>query len=281
MKLEIPPSPQGAGELHEGGDLSKLAEQVGREILESRLEPGAWARALYQSGGKRHEALGHYTRIRIHDLSLVHKDHQAKSHSFESRRVNKCMGNLKDRQIFMRDFKSVIQHPEDRTVSAREKKGSSQALLTARNGPSLNFLKAPTPTIWLWILFLGTASTLALLGRLAAPGFTGMLAHLLTVFALLAAAITVWAALGVRQVLTKEWIIMGWKPLLVVSCNVVCISSMLLSAKVIRKSVTEDQVAINSVESLQNPAPETTPLRVAEKNTEFVTSRSGKFREEY
>jgi len=281
MKLEISPSSHGADQPHDDEGLSKLAEQVGREILESRLEPGAWARALYQCNGKRHEALQLYTRIRLHELSLVHKDHQAKSHSFESRRVNKCMGDWKVRQTFLRDLNSITSFPESCPVAAGERKSPSQALLTPRNGPPLNFLKATMPTIWLWILFLGTASTLALLARLAAPGFTGVLAHLLTVLSLLAAAVTVWAALGVRQILSREWIIMGWKPLLVVSCNVVCISSLFLSAKVIRKSVSEDQVAIDSVASLQSPAPEVTQMRVAEKNTEFVSSRPDEFRNKY
>ena len=281
MKLEISPSPQGACELHDDESLSALAEQVGREILESRLEPGAWARALYRSGDKRHEALGLYTRIRIKELSHVRKDLQAKSHSFQSRRVNKCMGNWKDRQTFIRDFQSVVHCPEIRPVLAREKKDSFKACITPRRGKPLNFVKSSMPSIWLWILFLGTASTLALLGRIAAPGFTGILAHLLTVSALLAAAVIVWAVVGVRQILSREWIVMGWKPLLVVACNLVCISSVLLSAKVIRQSVTEDQVAINSVLSLQNPAAEISQRRVAEKNTELVSSQSGKFRDEY
>ncbi len=37
--------------------VSEVAEQVGREILESRLEPGAWATALYECDGKRQDAL--------------------------------------------------------------------------------------------------------------------------------------------------------------------------------------------------------------------------------
>lgn len=281
MKLDISPAAHGPDELLDDDGVAKLAEQVGREILESRLEPGAWARALYQANGKHHEALGLYTRIRVNELSLASKEHQAKAYSFESRRVNMCMGNWKERQKFICDYKNFTHSAEIRPVLAKEKKSPSHALLTPRSGPQLNFVKASMPTIWLWILFFGTASSLALLCRLAAPGFTGVLAHLLTALAMLAAAVTVWAALGVRQILPRQWIVMGWKPLLVVSCNVVCISSMFLSAKVIRKSVTEDQVFIDSVESLQRPAYELAPPPVAEKNTELVTRSSREFREEY
>ena len=42
----------------------EVAEQVGREILESRLDPGAWAIALAESKGRKQEALAAYTRIR-------------------------------------------------------------------------------------------------------------------------------------------------------------------------------------------------------------------------
>lgn len=41
---------------------------VGKEILEERLEPTAWARALEQSKGTRDEALTHYVRHRVEAL---------------------------------------------------------------------------------------------------------------------------------------------------------------------------------------------------------------------
>ncbi len=280
MKRNISPLSEGANELPSRENINQLTEQVGREILESQFEPSAWAKALYQSNGKRHEALGHYTRIRISELASASNDHQAKSHSFETRRVSQCMGDLKQRQKLSRVFHKVTHDPRLRPIATKEKMTTQQIVHTPRSGPQLNFVKATMPTIWLWILFLGTASSLALMGRLAAPGFTGGLAHLLTFSALLAAAVTVWGMLGIRQRLSREWIMMGWKPLLVLSCNIVCISSVLLSARLIRKSITEDQVAVYSGGGLQGTQQEFSANRVVEKNTNFTTHGPANFQSE-
>ena len=64
MKTEKTTPAQVAKESNTLVTVTEVAEQVGREILESRLEPGAWATALYECGGKRQDALALYARLR-------------------------------------------------------------------------------------------------------------------------------------------------------------------------------------------------------------------------
>ena len=70
----------------------EIYRQVGKEILDQRLEPAAWARALAECGGTRDEALTHYVRHRA-EILLAARDRQVpKVKSFESRRL----GNFRD-----------------------------------------------------------------------------------------------------------------------------------------------------------------------------------------
>ena len=70
----------------------EIAERVGQEILRDELEPGAWATALATSAGNHQEALACYARIRIRKLAVERRSRQAKSRSFEARRLNTCLG---------------------------------------------------------------------------------------------------------------------------------------------------------------------------------------------
>ena len=70
----------------------EIAERVGQEILRDQLEPGAWATALAASGGEKQDALAVYARIRIRKLSAERRTRQAKSRSFEARRLTTCLG---------------------------------------------------------------------------------------------------------------------------------------------------------------------------------------------
>ena len=115
-----------------------IAEQVGQEIIQNKLEPGAWANALAASGGKRQEALAAYARIRMQQVTAQSRVRRAKALSLEARRLNTCLG-----------IKTV------------------QDLLNRSNrGGQLNLIKPRLSVIWLAILLVGSAGSVASVGRL-------------------------------------------------------------------------------------------------------------------
>ena len=115
-----------------------IAEQVGQEIIQNQLEPGAWANALAASGGKRQEALAAYARIRMQQVTAQSRVRRAKAQSLEARRLTTCLG-----------IKTV------------------QDLLNRSNrGGQLNLIKPRLSVVWLFILLVGSAGTVASTGRL-------------------------------------------------------------------------------------------------------------------
>lgn len=234
--------------------VTEVAEQVGREILESKLEPGAWATALYESGGKRQEALALYARLRVRKLTKQRRIRLAKVRSFESRRLSKCMGDNETREMIAKTIQDM--------------------LLNNRSGQSKNFMKPRLSIIWLFVLFIGTAGTVASLGRLFLKDIPESLGNPVTLVSLLAGVGAVWGALVLRVFLPKRWVMLGWNTGLVVTCNVVCLSSLFLGTKVIRRAIAigADPAAVQ-----QSPLPIKTTQNTNEPKREpyLVSTRSG------
>ena len=234
--------------------VTEVAEQVGREILESKLEPGAWATALYESGGKRQEALALYARLRVRKLTKQRRIRLAKVRSFESRRLSKCMGDNETREMIAKTIQDM--------------------LLNTRSGQSKNFMKPRLSIIWLFVLFIGTAGTVASLGRLFLNNIPESLGNPVTLVSLLAGVGAVWGALVLRVFLPKRWVMLGWNTGLVVTCNVVCLSSLFLGTKVIKRAIAigADPAAVQ-----QSPLPIKTTQNTGEskRDTYLVSTRSG------
>jgi len=203
--------------------VNEVAEQVGREILESRLDPGAWATALYECGGDREEALALYARLRVRQLTAKRRVRLAKVRSLETRRLEKCMGDQDTRAWIARTIQEML-HSDKR-------------------GQNLNFMKPRLSLIWLFVLFIGAAGTTACLGRLFAGAIPGRFADMVTPAALFAGMAAVTGVLVLRFFLPKRWIMLGWNHGLVLACNVVCLSSLYLGTKVIQHSMATDTTA--------------------------------------
>lgn len=203
--------------------VSEVAEQVGREILESQFEPGAWATALYECEGKRQDALALYTQLRIRRLTKQRRIRLAKVRSFESRRIVHCMGDQSTRDSISRTIQAMLGNP--------------------RRDKSMNYVKPQLSITWLAILFFGMAGTVASLGRLLSALLPDFLANQVTLIALLAGAGAVCGAMIIRQFLPKRWIMLGWNTGLVLTCNVVCLMSLFLGTKLIKRAIATNTVA--------------------------------------
>lgn len=211
---------------------TEVAEQVGREILEGRLEPAAWAAALVEAGGKRREALAAYTRIRARKLGELHRVQHQRDMSLDVRRVAKCMGDTEARNELARSIQELIESER-------------------RDGP-LNYIKPKLSVLWMTILFVGSTGTAALLGRL----FAGRLPDIAQAapFAPALGLLVVLCAVALRFGLPKRWVMLGWNSGMVAACNIVCLSSLLLGAKMIKQAVATDSRPVSAVEALQAPS---------------------------
>jgi len=209
--------------------VTEVAEQVGREILESRLEPGAWATALYECGGRRQDAIAMYARLRVRKLTKQRRIRLAKVRSFESRRLMTCMGDQATRELLAKTIQEMLH--------------------SSKRGQPLNFMKPKLSVLWLFILFLGTAGTVAALGRLYSSYIPGALTHHPAMPAILAGVATVWGVLMLRYLLPKRWIMLCWNTGMVVACNIVCLCSLFLGTKVIKQSVASGVVVLPTRQS--------------------------------
>lgn len=211
------------------GQLNReIAERVGQEILREELEPGAWATALATCGGNHQEALAAYARIRIRKLAVDRRSRQAKSRSFEARRLNTCLG-----------IKTV------------------QDLLNRSNrGGQINLLRPKISVIWLLILLLGSTGTFACLARLLEP----VIADRHEKMALLAAPMLgigiVLAVMLLRALLPKHWVMQGWNTGLAMVGTMACFGSLYLGAKVVART---PPAAIQEMTRVVKPQPAARP----------------------
>ncbi len=189
----------------------EIAELVGQEILRDRLEPAAWARALAASGGRKQDALASYARIRMQQVAARRRLRRAKSQSFEARRLTTCLG-----------IKTV------------------QDLLQRSNrGGQLNLLKPRLSYVWLAILMLGSSGSIASLGRLMGRFLPEAVGTWLPGIALLCGIVAVAAVLGLRALLPKRWVMLGWNTGLAMVCTLACFGSLALGAKLIARTSPE------------------------------------------
>ena len=203
--------------------IAEVAEQVGREILESRMEPGAWATALHECGGKRQEALALYAKIRIRKLTKQRRVRLAKQRSLEHRRINNCMGDAQTRESIAKTVQDMLRR--------------------TRGAKSGNFFKPRTSPVWLAVLFVGSAGTAAALLRLYQRFLPDWLANPQILVAVLIGVGAVWTALILRFFLPKRWIMLGWNTGIVVVCNLLCLCSLFLGTKIIKRAIASDSVA--------------------------------------
>jgi hypothetical protein len=186
----------------------EIAERVGQEILRDQLEPGAWATALAASGGKKQDALAVYARIRIRKLATERRTRQAKSRSFEARRLNTCLG-----------IKTV------------------QDLLNRSNrGGQLNLLRPKLSVVWLLILLIGSTGSMACLVRLLEPLMPDRFERLALFSAPVLGIAAVGLALLSRALLPKNWVMQGWNSGLALVGSVACFGSLYLGAKLVART---------------------------------------------
>jgi hypothetical protein len=214
----------------------EIAELVGQEILRERLEPAAWARALASSGGKKQDALASYARIRMQQVASHRRQRRAKSQSFEARRLTTCLG-----------IKTV------------------QDLLQRSNrGGQLNLIKPRLSYVWLAILMLGCSGSVASLGRLMGSVLPESIAAWVPGLALLCGIASVAVVLGLRALLPKRWVMLGWNTGMAFVCTLACFGSLALGAKLIAR--TPPDVIRNLTASVPAEAPQpATPARPAAK----------------
>ena len=182
-----------------------VAKQVGREILENRLDPGTWAQALSSSGGERQEALAAYARIRIQQVTTRRRLRNSKVKSFEFRRVTKCFG--------VKTVHDLLQR--------------------SNPGKQLNFLKPRLSLFSLMTLGIGAAGCVAAAGRLLEASLPEKLATLLPVVALVCGLAAITAVISLRFILPKRWIMLGWNAGMQFACMVACFASLLFGVKLI------------------------------------------------
>jgi hypothetical protein len=186
----------------------EIAERVGQEILRDQLEPGAWATALAASGGEKQDALAVYARIRIRKLATERRTRQAKSRSFEARRLTTCLG-----------IKTV------------------QDLLDRSNrGGRLNFLRPKLSVTWLLILMIGCTGSVACLARLLEPFMPDRFEKPALFSAPLLGIAAVGIALLSRALLPKNWVMQGWNTGLALVGSMACFGSLYLGAKLVART---------------------------------------------
>lgn len=206
-----------------------IAEQVGQEIIQNKLEPGAWATALAASGGKRQEALAAYARIRMQQVSAQSRIRRAKAQSLETRRLNTCLG-----------IKTV------------------QDLLNRSNrGGQLNLIKPRLSLVWLAILLVGSAGSVASVGRLLGDVLPDRLERWIPVVALICGISAVGGVLMLRALLPKRWVMLGWNTALTTACTVACFGSLCFGAKLIARTSPEviQKITTGSAEAKSKAAP--------------------------
>jgi hypothetical protein len=208
-----------------------IAEQVGQEIIQNKLEPGAWANALAASGGKRQEALAAYARIRMQQVTAQSRMRRAKAQSLEARRLTTCLG-----------IKTV------------------QDLLNRSNrGGQLNLIKPRLSVVWLFILLVGSAGTVASMGRLLGDVVPDRFERWIPVAALICGMSAVAGVLMLRALLPKRWVMLGWNTALTTACTVACFGSLCLGAKLIARTSPEVIQRIASRPAAAQPAPTPVP----------------------
>lgn len=232
----------------------EVAEQVGREILESRLEPGAWATALAETKGRKQEALAAYTRIRVKQLTKIHRMQKVKNRSFESRRIAKCMGDNETREAIARTIQDMLHN-------------------SRRDGSTKNYFKPKVSFLWLMLLFIGTAGSVASLCRMLVPRFPEHFNHPPVLIAALAGVATVWGALVLRYFLPKRWVALGWNTGIVVACNLVCLCSLFLGTKLIKQAVAKGTSVVPYEQAAKPVQPKSTAKKEAKRDTYLVSSK--------
>jgi hypothetical protein len=209
----------------------EIAERVGQEILRDQLEPGAWATALAASGGEKQDALAVYARIRIRKLATERRTRQAKSRSFEARRLTTCLG-----------IKTV------------------QDLLDRSNrGGRLNLLRPKLSVIWLLILMIGSTGSMACLFRLLEPLMPDRFERPALFSAPLLGIAVVGAALLSRALLPKSWVMQGWNTALAFVGSIACFGSLYLGTKVVART---PPAAIEQMMGQVRPASRPGPQKV-------------------
>lgn len=213
----------------------EIAERVGQEIIQNRLEPAAWATALAASGGKRQDALAAYARIRMQQISAQRRMRREKAKSFEARRLTTCLG-----------IKTV------------------QDLLQRSNrGGQLNLIKPKLSMVWLGILLVGSAGAAASVGRLLGDLVPDRLERWVPAMALLCGMVAVGGVLMLRALLPRRWVMLGWNTGFTALCTLACFASLCFGAKLIARTSPE---VIRKLASGASPAPVDVPPPAAPVN---------------
>ncbi|MEO5913958.1 MAG: hypothetical protein ABIS50_06970 [Luteolibacter sp.] len=212
----------------------EVARQVGQEILEKRLDPATWATALSASGGEHQEALAAYARIRIQQVSTRRRLRHSKAKSFEFRRVTQCFG--------VKTVQDLLQ----------------------RSNPSkqLNFLKPKLSIFTLVTLGIGSAGCVGAAGRLLGALIPERLVAMVPLLALASGIAAVTAAVLLRYLLPKRWIMLGWNTGLHFTCMCACFASLLFGVKLIAHAPPLETRVVEPAKSASSP---TAPVLIKAK----------------
>lgn len=212
--------PTGSGDLVI--DVSEsISTRVGREILNSEFDAGAWARALARVKDSRADVVAEYARIRIHQLMGHENRLRGKVEQLETRRLRSCLG----------------------IKSARD------LLLRSNRGGRMNLPRPRLPLHWLALLGIGLAGSIASLLRLADERLPEPLLHAAPWLGLVLAGLLVPLLVLASLATPPRTLRLLWGRGLVALGALACLGSMALGAKVLEKHPHRGSVrtAIQSV----------------------------------
>ncbi|MEP2775768.1 MAG: hypothetical protein ABJQ29_04820 [Luteolibacter sp.] len=174
---------------------SRIARQVGQEILHKSFDASTWAAAVAASGdrsGRGDETLAHYARIRMEQLGSQATFQNEKREALDTRRRITCL-------------KAKVAMDEPGKTNVRAKVGLPLP---------------PVSLAWLTILLVSSSGMVASAGRLFGGrfGLTGEIDRGLPAIALIFGVCMVGASLLLRAMLPRRAMRFGWEPGLALLC---------------------------------------------------------------
>jgi hypothetical protein len=113
--------------------------------------------------------------------------------------------------------------------------------------------------VWLAILLIGSAGSVASVGRLLGDMVPDRLERWIPVVALICGISAVAGVLMLRALLPKRWIMLGWNTALTTVCTIACFASLCFGAKLIAKTSPEVIQKIASGPMAEKPDPVPAP----------------------
>lgn len=185
--------------------------RVGREILEGRFEAGAWAQALASVKGSREQSVAEYARLRIAQLTAQRSQVREKLATHEFRRLHSCLGVSSVKEILKR----------------------------MNQGGKINIPRPRMPVVWLLVLMIGCAGSVAGLMRLGSDWLPQGIQPWVPLVALGGGFGLVAGMVLLSLSLPTSLLHRIWGEGVVIACSAACLASLYLGAKVLERNPHE------------------------------------------